>query len=150
MLKFFRVSAEAAKADKPSNTTIGKILGEIIPLMLGSEYEGRVLGADARYVQECFTKKGKGLTIVCMDTKKTIGLLADVCHRILTGGKYEFAQKQIKEKDDKKQNKAGSADKPAPADKPETPAVSEKKSKSKSTKSASKPRTKSAPKASTK
>lgn len=156
MLKFFRVSAEAAKADKPSNTTIGKILGEIIPLMLGSEYEGRVLGADARYVQECFTKKGKGLTIVCMDTKKTIGLLADVCHRILTGGKYEFAQKQIKEKDDKKQNKAGSADKPAPApaDKPETPApaVSEKKSKSKSTKSATKPRTKkeSAPKSATK
>lgn len=151
MLKFFKVSAEAAKAEKPSNTTISKILAEIIPLMLGSDYEGRVLNADARYVQECFTKKGKGLTIVCMDTKKTVGLLADVCHRILNGGRYEFAQKQIKEPDKSgsgKKQKGASAPKPE-SQKPESPkpespapAVPEKKkaSKASASKKASTPR----------
>lgn len=149
MIQFFKMSAQAATAEAVSNTSLDKMLNEIMPLMIGEEYRGKILSCDVRWLRETFTKKGRGLKVEAANVKKTIGLLKDIGYHMVSGAKYDFAQKQIKmPKPDDEGKPRASAPKPE-SPKPESPKpdapktpVSEKKKSGKASaeKKASTPR----------
>lgn len=54
----------------------------------------KVTSHDVAYIMNCITRQGKdALSVVIGNTSKMAELLADVCYRLLVGGKYEAAGK---------------------------------------------------------
>lgn len=98
MMRFFKISEEAAAADKVSKTTLKKVVPEIIGKMIGEEYAEKVLPADINHMIYGFTSDDKrsALNTRTASTKQVCKLLADICHRILTDGFYTIDSKQIK------------------------------------------------------
>ena len=98
MMRFFKISEEAAAADKVSKTTLKKVVPEIIGKMIGEEYAEKVLPADINHLIYGFTSDDKrsALNTRTASTKQVCKLLADICHRILTDGFYTIDSKQIK------------------------------------------------------
>ena len=161
LTRFFKISDEAKNAPKASKRSTTTIVTEVVSAMIGAEYGKLVVAADVNKFIAGFTSDNKRSRdeVITANMRQTVKLLTDICHRILTEGVYHIKTKQLT-KDGKAWADGGFkhiapvaegkiADK-AESDAAKTP-VSEKKSgaKAKSEK-ASKPRTKSAPKASTK
>lgn len=161
LTRFFKISDEAKNAPKASKRSTTTIVTEVVSAMIGAEYGKLVVAADVNKFIAGFTQDNKRSRdeVITANMRQTVKLLTDICHRILTEGVYHIKTKQLT-KDGKAWADGGFkhiapvaegkiADK-AESDAAKTP-VSEKKSgaKAKSEK-ASKPRTKSAPKASTK
>lgn len=100
LMKFFKISEEAANADKVSKTTLKKVVPEIIARMIGEQYEESVVPADINHLLYGFTKDDNkaSLNTKTASTKQTVKLLTDICHRILTDGFYTIDSKQVKVK----------------------------------------------------
>lgn len=100
MMRFFKISDEAAKAGKVSKTTLKKVVPEIIGCMIGEQYIEKVLPADINHLIFGFTKDDNksSLNTKTASTKQTIKLLTDICHRVLTDGYYTIDSKQVKVK----------------------------------------------------
>lgn len=98
MMKFFKISEEAASAEKVSKTTLKKVVPEIISRMIGEEYAEKVVPADINHLLYGFTKDDNkaSLNTKTASTKQTVKLLTDICHRILTDGFYTIDSKQVK------------------------------------------------------
>lgn len=98
MMRFFKISEEAASAPKISKTTLKKVVPEIIGCMIGAEFAEKVLPCDIAHLTEGFSRDDNkvSLTTKTASTKQTIKLLADICHRVLTDGFYTIDSKQIK------------------------------------------------------
>lgn len=174
LTRFFKISDEAkaaaAESGSPSNRAVLEVLRGCVSAMIGEEQGTRVIMAHKRFIDCGLTnvrRNGETGRVRFAKVGDIIALVADVCHMILTNKKVQADISKSLNKSGKEWQQSGFKpveepkpivevkieDAPAPADKPETPApaVSKKKSgaKAKSEK-ASKPRTKSAPKASTK
>lgn len=64
------------------------------------------------YAIRVFSKKGKrALSVACGNVKQTVQILADICHKLITGASFSIESKEIKD------------DKPAPAPKVESAPV---------------------------
>lgn len=100
VMRFFKISEEAASAGKVSKTTLKKVVPEIVGAMIGAEYAERVLPCDIAHLIEGFSKDDNksSLNTKTASTKQTIKLLTDICHRVLTDGFYTIDSKQIKVK----------------------------------------------------
>ena len=98
MMRFFKISEEAATAPKISKSTLKKVIPEIVGQMIGEEYAEKVLPCDIAHLMEGFTRDDSkvSLTTKTASTKQTIKLLADICHRVLTDGYYTVDSKQVK------------------------------------------------------
>lgn len=97
-MRFFKLSKEAAAAPKVSKSTLKKVVPEIIGAMLGAEYAEKVIAADVNYLLDKFVVGGKSMVVKVASIKQTVGLLADIAHRVLTDGFYTVEGKELKEK----------------------------------------------------
>ena len=85
--------SEIAKAydlgkNPASNTNLLKTLQALVSAMLGEEY--RALSHDVNYLTSVYSKKGrKALSVSCANHRYFVGYIADICHRIVTGKKYD-------------------------------------------------------------
>lgn len=164
LTRFFKISDEAKNAPKASKRSTTTIVTEVVSAMIGAEYGKLVVAADVNKFIAGFTQDNKRSRdeVITANMRQTVKLLCDICHRILTEGVYHIKTKQLT-KDGKAWADGGFkhiapvAEGKISDGKPESKAegnapVSEKKAGRKSTKSASKPRTKkeSAPKSATK
>lgn len=81
--------------DLTSNSAILDSLKKVIAMMIGDEY--KPLTHDVRYLKMVYTKKGKkALSVNCADHSHLTQYIADICHRIVTGGHYDVEYKTIK------------------------------------------------------
>lgn len=98
IVRFFKLSKEAAESPKASKTTLKKAIPEIIAAMIGEEYGKMVLPCDIRHFIDGFTADDKNnrTDTKVGNVKKTVKLLADICNRILTDGQYRVVTKQLK------------------------------------------------------
>lgn len=80
-----------------SNTNLLKSMQTVITAMLGDGY--KATSHDVRFMDRAYTKKGRrALTLVCSNHKNFCGIMAEVCHRIVTGKSYDAEYKTIKDK----------------------------------------------------
>ena len=79
-----------------SNTNILKTLQKVVTAMVGEEF--KAVSHDVKFLQSVYTKKNnrKALTVTCSNHKYLTQYLAEVCHRIVMGKKYEVEYKTIK------------------------------------------------------
>lgn len=78
-----------------SKTNMLKTLQMVITAMLGEEY--KAVSHDVNFLMSAYSKKNrKALTITTANHKTLRGLLAEVCHRIVTGKKYAIDYKAVK------------------------------------------------------
>lgn len=100
MMRFFKISDEAANAAKVSKSTLKKVVPEIIGCMIGADFAEKVIPADINHLLYGFTKDDNktALNTKTASTKQTIKLLCDIAHRILTDGFYTIDSKQVKQK----------------------------------------------------
>lgn len=71
-----------------SNTNILKTVQSVVDGMLGEGH--KAVSHDVRYLLYTYGKKGKGaLKVACAKHNAFIALMAEVCHRIVTGGTYD-------------------------------------------------------------
>lgn len=78
-----------------SKTNMLKTLQTVISAMLGDEY--KAVSHDVNFLMSAYSKKNrKALTITTANHKTLRGLLAEVCHRIVTGKKYAIDYKAVK------------------------------------------------------
>lgn len=78
-----------------SNTKILKTLNAIIEAMLGEGYKGN--SHDVNYLIKVYCKKSKALlSVTCSNHKYMTEHMADICHRIVTGGTYGVEYKAEK------------------------------------------------------
>ena len=71
-----------------SNTTLLKTLQTVITAMLGEQYKAK--SHDVNYLVDIYCKKknGKALTVSVANHKYLVNYLAEICHRIVTDGRY--------------------------------------------------------------
>lgn len=97
----YAVSAIAREIDMGKNpcskTNLLKTLQMVITAMLG---EGaKATSHDVNFLMEAYSKKSrKALTVTAANHKTMRGLLAEVCHRIVTGKTYAIEYKAAKKK----------------------------------------------------
>lgn len=78
-----------------SNTQLLKTLATIITAMLGEGYKPN--SHDVAFLKSVYAKKGKAaLTVACANHKNFRNYIAEVCHRIVTGGIYTVEFKKAK------------------------------------------------------
>lgn len=78
-----------------SNTQLLKTLTTIIAAMLGEGYKPN--SHDVAFLKSVYAKKGKAaLTVACANHKNFRNYIAEVCHRIVTGGIYTVEFKKAK------------------------------------------------------
>lgn len=78
-----------------SNTQLLKTLTTIITAMLGEGYKPN--SHDVAFLKSVYAKKGKAaLTVACANHKNFRNYIAEVCHRIVTGGIYTVEFKKAK------------------------------------------------------
>ena len=78
-----------------SNTNLLNTLQSIITAMLGEGY--KAVSHDVNFLVSVYSKKNrKALTITTANHKTLRGLLAEICHRIVTGKKYAVDYKAVK------------------------------------------------------
>ena len=93
----FAMSNIAREIDLGKNpkTNMLKTLQTVISAMLGDEY--KAVSHDVNFLMSAYSKKNrKALTIITANHKTLRGLLAEVCHRIVTGKKYAIDYKAVK------------------------------------------------------
>ena len=79
-----------------SKTNILKTMQMVIDAMIGEAY--KVTSHDVNYVMSVYSKKNRAaLTVTCANHKFFRNYMAEVCHRIVTGKKYEVDFKAKKE-----------------------------------------------------
>ena len=79
-----------------SKTNILKTLQSIITAMLGEGY--KATSHDVNFLMSAYSKKNrKALTITTANHKTLRGLLAEICHRIVTGKTYAVDYKAVKQ-----------------------------------------------------
>lgn len=79
-----------------SKNNLLKTLQAVITAMLG---EGaKATSHDVNFLLKVYTKKktGRALTVACANHSHFRGYLAEICHRIVTGGKYDVEYKKAK------------------------------------------------------
>ena len=69
----------------------------IVTAMLGEGY--KATSHDVRFMDRSYAKKGrKALSVACANHKTFFGIMAEVCHRIITpGAQYTVDYKKVKE-----------------------------------------------------
>ena len=73
--------------DPTSKTNLLKTLNTVISAMLGEEY--KAVSHDVNFLLKVYAKKTKkALTVSCANHRNFVGYLAEICHRIVTDGKY--------------------------------------------------------------
>jgi hypothetical protein len=78
-----------------SKTNMLKTLQAVVSAMIGDQY--KVLSHDVNFLLSAYSKKNrKALTITTANHKTMRGLLAEICHRIVTGKKYGLDFKAAK------------------------------------------------------
>lgn len=78
-----------------SNTQLLKTLTTIITAMLGEGYKPN--SHDVAFLKSVYAKKGKAaLSVACANHKNFRNYIAEVCHRIVTGGIYTVEFKRAK------------------------------------------------------
>lgn len=95
-MRFFKLSKEAAESPKVSKNTVKKALPEVVAAMLGGSYRDKVLPVDSAYLIDKFIVGGKAMTVKVASIKQVCGILADVCHRVLTDGYYTIEGRELK------------------------------------------------------
>lgn len=82
--------------DPTSNSQMIKTLQSIVTAMLGEGY--KCTSHDVKYLEWLYAKKNnkKALSVNCANHKYLTQYIADVCHRIVTGGEYSVEYKQVK------------------------------------------------------
>ena len=79
-----------------SKTNMLKTLQSIITAMLGEGY--KAASHDVNFLMSAYSKKNrKALTITTANHKTLRGLLAEICHRIVTGKTYAVDYKAVKQ-----------------------------------------------------
>lgn len=79
-----------------SKTNILKTLQSIITAMLGEGY--KATSHDVNFLMSTYSKKNrKALTVTTSNHKTLRGLLAEICHRIVTGKQYAVDYKAVKQ-----------------------------------------------------
>lgn len=91
-----QIARELDMGDCPtSKTAKTELLSKVIAAMVGEGY--KVTTHDLRFLEMAFTKKGKrALTITASNHKQVVGILAEICHKLVTGRTYEVDYKKIK------------------------------------------------------
>lgn len=80
-----------------SKTNILKTLNAVVAAMIGEEY--KATSHDVNFLMSIYSRKNrKALTVSCANHKYMRQYLAEVCHRIVLGKKYEVDFKQISNK----------------------------------------------------
>ena len=78
-----------------SNTQLLKTLNGIVSAMLGDGYKPN--SHDVVFLKSIYAKKGKAaLSVACSNHKNFRNYIAEVCHRIVTGGIYTVEYKKAK------------------------------------------------------
>lgn len=78
-----------------SNTQLLKTLTAIVAAMLGEGYKPN--SHDVAFLKSVYAKKGKAaLSVACANHKNFRNYIAEVCHRIVTGGIYTVEFKKAK------------------------------------------------------
>lgn len=81
--------------DPTSKTNLLRTLNTVISAMLGEEY--KALSHDVNFLIKVYCKKGKkALSVNCANHRYFVGYLAEICHRIVTGGTYSVEYKAKK------------------------------------------------------
>ena len=71
-----------------SKTSLLKTMQTVITAMIGEEY--KVTSHDVNYITSVYSRKNRAaLTVTCANHKYFRNYVAEVCHRIVTGKKYE-------------------------------------------------------------
>ena len=79
-----------------SKTNILKTLQSIITAMLGEGY--KATSHDVNFLMSTYSKKNrKALTVTTANHKTLRGLLAEICHRIVTDKQYAVDYKAVKQ-----------------------------------------------------
>ena len=78
-----------------SNTNMLKTLNIVITAMLGDKY--KATSHDVNFLFSVYSRKNrKALTVTTANHKALRGYLAEICHRIVTGKKYDLDYKKVK------------------------------------------------------
>lgn len=80
-----------------SNTNLLKSMQTVVTAMLGEDC--KATSHDVRFMDRSYARKGKkALSVACANHKTFFGIMAEVCHRIITpGAQYTVDYKKIKE-----------------------------------------------------
>jgi len=63
--------------------------------MIGEDY--KAITHDVNYILAVYSKKGrKALTVTASNHKQMRQIIMEICHRIVTGGRYDIDYKKIK------------------------------------------------------
>lgn len=77
-----------------SKTNILKTLQSVISAMLGEEY--KATSHDVNFLMSVYSRKNrKALTVSCANHRYMRQYLAEICHRIVTGGNYKLEYRKI-------------------------------------------------------
>ena len=80
-----------------SKTNMLKTIRSIVAAMIGEEYANKALSHDVNFLMKVYTRKSrKALTVTCANHKYLRGYIMEICHRIVTDGKYEVDYKKAK------------------------------------------------------
>lgn len=78
-----------------SNTQMLKTLAAIVAAMIGEEY--KPVSHDVAYLKKIYCKKNKkALTVTCANHKFMRLYIMEICHRIVTNGRYDVDYKKAK------------------------------------------------------
>ena len=81
--------------DPTSNTNLLKTLQTVITAMLGDGY--KATSHDVKFLMSVYSKKSRQtLTVTTANNRSLRGYLAEICHRIVTNGKYAIEYKKVK------------------------------------------------------
>lgn len=80
-----------------SNTNLLNTMQSIVTAMIGEGY--KATSHDVRFMDRSYARKGKkALSVACANHKTFFGIMAEVCHRIITpGAQYTVDYKKVKE-----------------------------------------------------
>lgn len=82
--------------DPTSKTNLLKTLNVVIAAMLGDGYNA--VSHDVNFLLKVYAKKTKkALTVSCANHRNFVAYLAEICHRIVTGGSYGVEYKVKKD-----------------------------------------------------
>lgn len=78
-----------------SKTNMLRTLQTAVSAMIGDEY--KATSHDVNFLLSVFSRKNRrALTVSCATHKYMRGYMAEICHRIVTGGTYALDYKQVK------------------------------------------------------
>lgn len=78
-----------------SKTNMLKTLNMVVQAMIGEEY--KAISHDVNFLMSVYSRKNrKALTVTCANHKYMRQYLAEICHRIVLGKKYEVEFRQIR------------------------------------------------------